>query len=164
MDPVTSLQLPVHLRIGTYVAASTSVSRLEAKDVMTENLETLRLGDTLDLAAAVLTLSHVRHLPVTDPEGRLQGLVTHRDLLRAWGDIYQMKGTDDDAAYIQVDHVMTRNVLSVSPNAPALEAARIIFEEKVGCVPVVDNDRLVGIITEADFVRMAIQELSDAGR
>lgn len=140
------------------------MSQLEVRNIMTENVETLRLGDTIDLAHTVLALRHIRHLPVTDEQGFLRGLVTHRDLLRTMAEIYERKGSEEDTALIPVDNMMTRELITVEPKTAALEAAEIIFHEKLGCVPVVEGGRLLGILTEADFVRIAIKELSDAGR
>lgn len=127
---------------------------------MSKTLETLRLDDTLDLISAILTLGHIRHLPVTDDSGHLQGLVTHRDLLRAFAEIYEMKGSDQDAARVRAKDFMTREITTVGPQMSAADAAELIYEEKLGCLPVVDDGKLVGIVTEADFVLFALHHLS----
>jgi CBS domain-containing protein len=93
-----------------------------------------------------------------DGEQRLIGLVTHRKLLGAWvshGDPTHERPRAI-AREIPVDMLMETDVVTIAPDAPAADAARIIEKRKVGCLPVVDQERkLVGIVTEADFVRFA---------
>lgn len=135
---------------------------LKVKDVMSPDVETLVLGEPLDLANMVISLGRIRHLPVVDGEGRLCGLVTHRDVLSSFAELFRRKGTEDDAALIRVETIMTRDLITIGPDQPALEAAHILYENKFGCVPVVEaDDKLVGIVTEADFVLSAIRQLSD---
>lgn len=128
------------------------------RDIMSSPVEFLEVGDSLDLARHLMNAGRIRHLPVVDGEQRLIGLVTHRKLLGAWvshGD----PGHERPRAIareIPVDMLMETDVLSIGPNAPAAEAARVIETRNVGCLPVVDEKRrLVGIVTEADFVRFA---------
>ncbi len=127
------------------------------KDVMTEVVETLRVGDTLDIADHLMKAGHIRHLPVIDGQEHLVGLVTHRAILSAWvshGDPNHER-SDRIARDVPVETVMERNVLTVTPDTTAALAAALIESSKFGCLPVVDNDKLVGILTEADFVTFA---------
>ena len=105
------------------------------KDIMTEVVEALRVGDSLDLADRIMRVGRIRHLPVVDGEEHLVGLVTHRTLLAAW-----------------VSH---GNPGSERLTDIAREIARILEKHKYGCLPVIDGGKLVGIITEADFLRFA---------
>jgi CBS domain-containing protein len=98
---------------------------------------------------------------VIDGDEHLIGLVTHRKLLAAWvshGDPKHERPRDI-AREIPVDMLMETNVLTVSPDTPAAEAARLIEARKIGCLPVVAAGKLVGIVTEADFVRYARKHL-----
>lgn len=136
---------------------------LKVQDLMSPDVETLYDDETMDLANTVMTLGRIRHLPVTDREGKLLGLLTHRDLLRAFAELYRDRGPDADEALVSVKDIMTRDVVTIAPDAPALEAAEAIWENKFGCIPVVQHGKIVGIITEADFVRIAIKQLGDPG-
>lgn len=138
--------------------------RLRAKDLMATELITLDKSETLDLADEIMRLARVRHLPVLE-DGRLAGLVTHRDILRA--QVSALAGLSRDQsreleAKVPVAEVMTSGVRSVEPDTPAVEVARIMRDHKFGCVPVVDGGRLVGIVTEADFLDLVVRALDDA--
>ena len=127
------------------------------KDIMTEVVEALRVGDSLDLADRIMRVGRIRHLPVVDGDDHLVGLVTHRTLLAAWVS-HGSPGTErinDIAREIPIEMVMVKDVLTIPPDAPAAEAARILEKHKYGCLPVVGSGKLVGIITEADFLRFA---------
>jgi CBS domain-containing membrane protein len=127
------------------------------KDIMSSPVEFLEVGDTLDLARHLMRAGRIRHLPVVDGEQRLIGLVTHRKLLGAWvshGDPGHERPRTI-AREIPVDMLMETNVLTIAPSASAAEAAGLIEKHKVGCLPVVEHGKLVGILTEADFVRFA---------
>jgi CBS domain-containing membrane protein len=110
---------------------------------------------------------HIRHLPVVDGKERLIGLVTHRNLLAAWvshGDPGHERPRDV-ARQIPVEMLMEKSVLTVEPDTPAAHAARVIETNKIGCLPVVAAGKLVGIVTEADFVHFArklLEHRSDA--
>jgi CBS domain-containing membrane protein len=131
------------------------------KDLMTSIVETLQVGDSLDLARHLMRVGHLRHLPVVDGAEHLIGLVTHRKLLSAWvshGDP-NSENARAVAAEIPVEMLMERNVLTVSPDTTAALAAALIESSQIGCLPVVDGGKLVGILTEADFVRFARKHL-----
>jgi CBS domain-containing protein len=109
----------------------------------------------------------IRHVAVVEPESdRLLGLISHRDVLRSQEG--SLSGTASDEQlhmnrWIETRWVMTKEVRTVYPHTPALEAAMQLRSHGYGCLPVVDDGRLVGILTESDFVDYAIQVLSDPG-
>ena len=126
------------------------------KDLMTDIVETLQVGDSLDLAARHMKAGRIRHLPVIDGEERLVGLVTHRHV-GAWvgrGDPGHERPRKV-AHEVPVEMLMERNVLTVSPDTSAALAAALLESRRYGCLPVVAHGKLVGIITETDFVRFA---------
>jgi CBS domain-containing membrane protein len=127
------------------------------RDIMSSPVEVLQVGDTLDLAQRLMEAGRIRHLPVIDGEQRLIGLVTHRKLLGAWvshGHPAREK-PGDVARTIPVEMLMEKDVLTTWPEAPASDAANLIETRKIGCLPVLDDGKVVGIVTEADFVRFA---------
>ncbi len=140
---------------------------MRVSDLMTTDLLTLNERDSLNLAQAEMSLARIRHLPVVR-RGRLVGLVTHRDILRAmcsvFSDLDAMEQTEVLRS-ILVREIMQAQVTTIGPNADAAEAGRLLLSDKVGCLPVVvDGDQLVGIITEADFVDLAIRYLDARAR
>ena len=135
---------------------------MRVRDLMTREVITLNESDSLDMARMEMSLARVRHLPVLR-DARVVGLVTHRDILRAMCSVL----AEIDAAeqrqvlrQIPVREIMSSNVATVAPDAAAADAGRTILDSKIGCLPVVeDGGSLVGILTEADFVDLAVQHL-----
>jgi CBS domain-containing protein len=115
---------------------------------MSTDLFTVRADDLVDLAASVMDWRHVRHVPVEDNEGRLVGLVTHRALLHV---LSRGRQTPDEKP-LTVREVMKDQPLTVSSSTPTLEALDIMQSNRVGCLPVVDDGQLVGILTSYDFL------------
>lgn len=114
---------------------------------MATDLFTVRPDDLVDLAASVMTWRHIRHVPVEDNEGRLVGLVSHRALLKLL-----TRGARANENPITVRDIMTSDPLTVSSTTPTLEAMEIMRQNRVGCLPVLDDGRLVGIVTSFDFL------------
>jgi CBS domain-containing membrane protein len=137
------------------------MAQLLVRDLMTRDPVTLDEGEDLDLADRLMRLARIRHLPVLE-DGRLVGLVSERDLLRAQAE--QLAGATEDerrkmSRWVKAGWIMTRELQQVEPDMPLLEAAQLMHENKYGCLPVVEGGKLVGILTEADFVALAIREL-----
>lgn len=133
------------------------------KHLMTSTVVTFFAEQSMPLAEDVMRFKHFRHLPVIDDDGRLVGLVSHRDLLAA--QISNRTGlTPDDRRAVQdevrMKHIMTKDVWTVGPEVNASIAAATLLDHKFGCLPVVDESRvLVGIVTERDFLRFAMKVL-----
>lgn len=124
-------------------------------DVMTREVVALSVTDSLAKAEAYLRMGHISHLPVMGDEG-LVGLITRREVVRA-----RAQGASDG---VPVCDAMQASLMTVAPELRLTDAARLMLEHKIGCLPVLESDRLVGIITESDFVRFAllvIEELDD---
>ncbi len=134
-------------------------------DIMTQRVLCLLEEENLELIGRGLDRFRFRHLPVIDG-GKLVGIVSERDFLRA-----SVSSLDPDHALkdtnlkrnIFVAEIMTRDVVSVRPDTPLVEAGRILRERRFGCLPVTDRDgTLVGIVTDSDFIRLALT-LLEAG-
>ena len=110
---------------------------------MSTDLFTVKPDDLIDLAASVMDWRHIRHVPVEDEGGRLIGLITHRGVLR-------MMSSGKHANTVK--EVMVANPVTVSPATSSLEAIEIMRSNRVGCLPVVEGDQLVGIVTSYDFL------------
>jgi CBS domain-containing protein len=91
---------------------------------------------------------HIRHVPVEDEDGRLVGLVTHRGLLHLISNGNRSTASDP----ITVRQIMVTDPVTVSPSTSSLEAIEIMRSNRVGCLPVVEGDQLVGIVTSYDFL------------
>ncbi len=115
---------------------------------MATDLFTLRPDDLVDLAASVMDWRHIRHVPVDDEQGTLVGLVTHRALLRLLSRGTPTQKTDP----LTVREIMKTDPVTVSSTTPTLEAMELMRRNKVGCLPIVDDGQLVGIVTSYDFL------------
>jgi len=128
---------------------------ISVADFMTKDLVTVREADDLALAESLLRLGGIRHLPVVR-DRKLVGILSHRDVLRSG-----ISGRPA-ARETAVSEVMTREPTSIRPGMGLAQAARLLLERKFGCLPVCDDDgTLVGIVTEADFVRFAADVVRD---
>lgn len=120
---------------------------------MATDLFTVRPDDLIDLAASVMDWKHIRHVPVEDDDGQVVGLVSHRDLLHFLAQGLMNK----QAQPVTVKEVMKRELITVNPETPTLDALGIMRRSKVGCLPVVENGKLVGIVTAYDFLALSAE-------
>ena len=120
---------------------------------MATDLFTVGPDDLVDLAASVMDWRHIRHVPVEE-DGRLVGLVTHRGLLRLLG-----HGTREKKGVMTVREIMIPDPITVGPTTDTLEAMDVMRTNRVGCLPVVEGDQLVGIVTSYDFLEVSARLL-----
>lgn len=119
-----------------------------AGDLMTREVVTLQPDQTIDHLEEAMRLLRFRHLPVVQ-EGRVVGVVSQRDVYRS-----------DLSGPATVSALMTRELVTVPLEMPLLEAGKLLLDRKLGCLLVVDAQRtLLGILTEADFTRLALELL-----
>lgn len=126
------------------------------RDLMTENVFTLSPRDDLTALYDLMDNHRVRHVPIVDREGDVVGLVTLRDLFRG-----ALGSLDELPLSVEREMLRRRRVRDIMQSEPdtieadttLVEAAQVLLENKVGCLLVVEGMRLVGILTEADFVR-----------
>lgn len=133
-----------------------SVRNLIAEDVMSRDVFTLGRNEKLSVADDVMKQKRIRHIPVLDRDGMLCGIITQRDLFR--GILLKSLGYGSRAEERMLDSLavkdaMHEDVVTTTPDAPLRDVARLMMARKVGCVPVLDGERLVGLISEADFVK-----------
>lgn len=122
--------------------------KLRVEEMMTPGVIALHEDDTVAIADEQMRLADIRHIPVVDGQNHVVGIVSNRD-------IYKVLGTPD-AAKKRIAEIMSRDVLTVAPEAPAFRAAEIMLDNKIGALPVVSEDEvLIGIVTETDFLSVA---------
>jgi CBS domain-containing protein len=135
-------------------------SKLMVEEFMTTDLFTVRKDDILELVANLLDWRRIRYIPVEDDQKHLVGLITMRKVLRE----YTKMVNEDDATVTQsVNEIMEHNPVTIHPEASIMEAMEIMQDQKIGCLPVVKNSRLIGVITEDNFMnitRRLLQVLS----
>jgi CBS domain-containing membrane protein len=129
------------------------------RDWMTAEPLTVRRSESVAAVYDMMSDNGFRHVPVVDDDDELVGIVSHRDLAAALGD--SIKAPRMAQAELletrTADQIMTRGVETVSPDDDLSMAAEMMLENKFGCVPVCEGTHLVGILTESDFVRLAVQ-------
>jgi len=147
---------PVHTWPLAEVASSSNAreSYRIVGQFMSTDLFTVHPEDLVDLAASVMDWEHLRHVPVEDQEGHLVGLVTHRQLLRQ---ISQGQA----GRPVAVREIMRPNPITVSPDTTTLAALELMRASKVGCLPVVQDGKLVGLVTESDFIDVSAHLLEE---
>jgi CBS domain-containing protein len=122
------------------------------EDYMSTAVLTLKETDALSAAQIEMQLAEIRHLPVVDKKNHVVGVVSDRDILR---NLTKINGKP-----LPVAQIMSRRVRTVKEATPAHEAASLMLELKIGCLPVVgEEEQIVGIITESDFLKIAEQAL-----
>ncbi len=135
---------------------------MNVRELMSTDLVTLTEDETLAHAQRCMARGRIRHLPVIR-DHKLVGLVTHRDLLAASFSIFaDVDHHEQRRIFVTVPVVeaMHRDVVTVPPDLPVKNAAEILLQNKYGCLPVVEEDgTLVGIVTEADFLRLTVRLL-----
>ena len=123
---------------------------LRVSDLMSTALITVNSGEPVKEAHAEMQIGVVRHLPVVDDKGRLVGVISDRDVL-SW--LSSRKPC-------RVADIMTRDVITVRPDAPAHEAAVMMLDFKISSLPVTDDaGALIGMVTQTDFLELARRAL-----
>ncbi|WP_287155144.1 CBS domain-containing protein [Candidatus Solincola tengchongensis] len=135
------------------------------RERMSTDPVTLSPDDTLREARRLIRELGLRRFPVVE-EGRLVGIVTDRDVRQAdmsSAVVQERRYVEYILDRIQVRGIMTPDPITVTPDTPLEEAARLILDNKIGGLPVVEGGRLVGIITETDLIRTLV-EMLESGR
>ena len=130
---------------------------------MQRKIVTISAGDTLSTVEDIMTLGQVRHMPVVRA-GKLVGVVSHRDLLRASLSDLTETGTERGRAFldgVEISRVMSAPPIAIDPDAPVGRAARLMAEKKIGCLPDLDGDTQIGMFTETDVLRYFAETSSE---
>jgi CBS domain-containing protein len=129
---------------------------LRVEQLMLTDLFTVQQDEPVALVANLMDWGRIRHVPVEDSEHNLQGLVSYRSILRVLA-----QGTHDErAAPLPVSMIMKRDLITVTPETETLTAIELMRRHRVSCLPVLKNGKLVGVITEDEFMDIAAELLS----
>ena len=132
------------------------------KDRMTPNPMTVTTETSLKEALDLVRSKPFHHLPVVDEDGKLAGIVTEKSL------VYASPTPTTTLSVFEVDYILSRTkigqiiqgeVVAVDPDLPIEEAARIMVDHRFGCLPVVESDELVGIISDTDIFRVFVEAM-----
>ena len=127
--------------------------------IMSKDVVTLNLNDSLYSAEKRMKVNHIRHMPVVDGE-ELIGLISLSDLQRvSFIDAYSKEGTEDTPVYnmLSIRDLMIKNPLTASPKTTILEVSKLLASKEFHSLPVVDDGKLVGIITTTDLLHYFIE-------
>ena len=130
------------------------LTRIPVRDVMQTSVVTISASDRLSTVEDIMTLGRVRHMPVVHA-GKLVGVVSERDLLRASLSELGSFGIEARRAFlhaIEIAQVMSAPPITIGPEAHIQLAARLMADNRIGCLPVVEGDELVGLLTETDVL------------
>ena len=131
------------------------MGRIRVRDIMSEKMVTISESDTLSTVEDIMTLGHVRHMPVVHA-GKLVGVVSERDLLRTSLSNLTEFGSEERRLFlhaVEIARVMSTPPITIAPDATVEEAARVMADRKIGCLPVLEGDQLLGLLTETDVLR-----------
>lgn len=142
---------------------------LFVKDLMRSPVFTISADAGLDRALTIMRTQRIRHLPVVEETGQMAGLISDRDLRLSMQEFEQGPSGSPKGYYLpaltKIRAVMVSNVLTATPDMPLANAATIMSERKIGCLPVLDpgTKKVAGIITESDMLRLLSRMLKQKG-
>ncbi len=131
--------------------------------IMTEYLFTLTADETLADVKALMATHGIRHIPIIDEQKNLLGIVSQRDVLAIEDSILQAESPSDKYSNIvkfeipiKISEFYKSDVITIPPQTTVHKAALTLQKYKIGCLPVVANGKLLGLVTDTDFVNVAI--------
>ena len=129
-------------------------------EIMTSQPYTLTADAPISDAIKLMADKHIRHIPIVDGVDELAGIVTHRDLLAATGNKLNKEETlEKSLSDRSISEIMTSHVLTTQENTELISAARFLEKNKFDALPVVKDKKVVGIVTDSDFLAVAINLL-----
>jgi CBS domain-containing protein len=129
---------------------------LRVEHYMTTELYTVHEDELVDLVGFLMDQKHIRHVLVEDDTHRIVGLVSYRSLLRLL-----IRGRANESSTVPVREVMVRDPVTIPPETSTIDAIELMRKHRVSCLPVVKDSKLIGIVSERDFMPMARQLLEE---
>ncbi len=138
---------------------------MRVKELMSKKVQTVGPEDFVDKVVALFHFEAIRHLPVIE-KGKVVGIVSDRDVKKILGSRKRTKAQKEDPASFafpgrKVRTLMHRGLLTIGPEEKASDAAAIMAKKKIGCLPVVEKGKLVGILTASDILRAFVKLATD---
>ena len=125
---------------------------------MTTEVVTLKVDEELSLASDIMTLARIRHLPIIEGD-RLVGIISQRDLFKASLDSvmgYDYGEARDHLKTVTIKEVMNEEIITIGPDTEIHEAGQLLIENKIGCLPVIQGNALLGMVTETDILQFYV--------
>lgn len=131
---------------------------LSVAEVMTAQPYTLGPDDSLAKAAALMREHHIRHIPIVSNDGNVIGIVSHRDLLAASDSrlVHENLLAGGKESFVALSAVMSSPAQTVNESAELRSVAGLLRKQRLGCLPITRDNQLIGIITDSDFLEVAI--------
>ena len=129
---------------------------ITVNEVMSESVITLKASDSVYSAKELMRKEDIRHIPIVDDNNYPIGIITQRDILRVRDSELNSDNHIIDDNKVMLEQIMSRKISYVRKTDPLRIAGIKLQKNKYGCLPVMDNNKLVGIITDFDFVGVAI--------
>ncbi len=148
---------PVHTWDSPHIRESGSWSNKfkYVRQIMSQELYTVQEEDLVELSASVMDWRKIHHVPVENEQGEVVGIISSADILK-----YYCKKVDHEGSEITVNDIMSKNPVTVTRDTLTTDALKLMRKYNLGCLPVVNGVKLVGIVTEYDFICIA-QDLFD---
>ncbi len=145
-------EIPVHLWANPELEdlEQYEPSKLKVVEFMRTDLFTVQKDDIIELVAELMDWHNIRYMPVENKEGNLSGLVSSQQLIKYFG--RKAEGRE-----IMVKDIMITNPITVEPETTITEAMELMRAHNIGCLPVVQNEELIGIIEELDFLKVTVR-------
>ena len=142
-------------RLVTWLRGNSMDGIMKVSDIMTERPASVRLHSTLREVLVLMEQLNCHHMPVLNTENRLVGIISDRDCRLAMNSPYITRKywqNDELLNSLSARMIMISSPLVTAPDVDAVEAAKIMLTERIGCLPVMYDDSLVGIITRSDIL------------
>lgn len=137
---------------------------MKVKDLMSKNVLTVSPEDKVDRVFFLFNFENIRHMPVLE-KGKLVGILSDRDLKKVLGPakkfLERADGSSVTISARKVRTIMKRGLVTIGPEQRAADAAAIMAKRKIGALPVLQKDKLVGIITATDILRAFVKLMND---
>ncbi|QDK36464.1 CBS domain-containing protein [Bdellovibrio sp. NC01] len=148
---------PTRLEAYEIDALRKNLGNLVVSKIMHKNPKTIKTGDGVALANEIMFENNIRHLPVVNANQELEGILSDRDLLSIAMESQSWESMDSVIEFWRsksVVSVMTKSPETVSADTSLTKVAQIMLEKQISCLPVVEGKRLVGLVTDTDFLKL----------
>jgi acetoin utilization protein AcuB len=139
------------------------MTTIHVRDWMTTDPITISRSASLAAARTMMHKDEIRRLLVVDAESSLVGIVTWGDVVEVWPSRFEPLAPYEVRELMErvlVDEVMVRAPITIDPDATIAEAANVMFEHRIGALPVVEGQRILGILTDSDILQGLVRILS----